>query len=84
MTVQQVLEWQPFTSFTTRDEVQGAGAVLTVTIVFTPIEGGTNATAYFSCEPEEAWPQFEAIGRPAFETANQRLIGMLTVQAASP
>jgi hypothetical protein len=51
--------------------------------VFTPIEGGTNATAYLLCEPEEAWPQFEAIGRPAFETANQRLIGMLAAQAAT-
>lgn len=83
VTVQQVLEWQPFTSFTTRDEIQDAGVVLTVTFVFTPIEGGTNATAYLLCEPEEAWPQFEAIGRPAFETANQRLIGMLAAQAAT-
>ena len=83
VTIQHVLDWQPFTSFTTRDEVQGAGLVVTVTYVFTPVEGGTNATAYFTCDPEQAWPQVEAVLSPNFGSANQRLIGMPAAQAES-
>ncbi len=83
VTIQHVLDWQPFTSFTTRDEIQGAGLVVTVSYVFTPVEGGTNATAYFTCDPEQAWPQVEAVLSPNFGSANQRLIGMPAAQAES-
>ena len=81
VTVQQVLDWQPFTSFTTRDETDAVGVVVTNTTVFTPDDGNTNVTSYFMCEPEHAWPQVEAQLRPAFEGAGQRLLGILTTHA---
>ncbi len=56
---------------------------LALTYVFTPIEGGRNATAYFNWQPAAAWAQGEAILTPAFDRANRRLIGMLTAQAQS-
>jgi hypothetical protein len=77
VTVQQVLDWQPFTSFTTRDEDNDLGAVLTLTIVFTPVEGGTNVTTYFACEPEEAWDQIEAVLAPSFESSLKKLSTIL-------
>ena len=80
VTVQQVLDWQPFTSYTTRDEIDDTGVVLTSTTVFTPDEGGTNVTVYFTCEPEQARPQVEATLGPAFERNGQRLLEILTTQ----
>jgi hypothetical protein len=77
VTVQQVLDWQPFMSFTTNDENDDTGVVITQTTVFTPVEGGTNVTAYFMCEPEQAWPQVESILGPNFERAGIRLLKIL-------
>lgn len=77
VTVQQVVDWQPFVSFTTRDEIDDMGVVLMVTTVFTPISSDTDVTIYFSCEPEHAWPQIEAVLGPNFERANRRLLDLL-------
>jgi hypothetical protein len=44
--------WPWIRSFTTRNETDDTGVVLTSTTVFTPADGGTNVTIYFSCEPE--------------------------------
>ena len=81
VTVQQVLDWQPFTSFTTRDETDVLGAVLTNTTVFTPEGHHTKVTSYFTCEPETAWPQIEATLLRSFVLAGERLVGMLTTRA---
>ena len=81
VTVQQILDWQPFTSFTTRNETDDTGVVLISTTVFTPADGGTNVTVYFSCEPEQAWPQVEATLGPDFERSIQRLVKILSAQA---
>jgi hypothetical protein len=78
VTVQQVLDWQPFTSFTIRDEDRESSVVLTLTTVFTPDGGGTNVVTYFTCEPEQAWAQIEATLGQAFERSSQRLSGILT------
>ena len=81
VTVQQILDWQPFTSFTTRNETDDTGVVLMSTTVFTPHRGGTNVTVYFSCEPELAWPQVVATLGPTFESSLKHLVEILTVQA---
>ena len=78
VTVQQVLDWQPFRSYTSRDEVGDTGVVLTSTTVFTPNGDTTNMTAYFVCEPEQAWPMIEAQLGPTFERSGQNLLHILT------
>jgi hypothetical protein len=83
VSVQQILDWQPFTSFTTRDEDDELGAVLTLTTVFTPVEGGTRVTAYFACEPEEAWDQIEAAFGPSFERSAVKLSTILAERTES-
>jgi hypothetical protein len=77
VTIQQILDWQPFTSFTTRDEDEDTGVVLTLSTVFTPSEDGTNVTIYVTCDPAQAWPQIEEVLGPAFERANQLLLEIL-------
>lgn len=73
VTVQQILDWQPFTSFTTRDEATDLGVVITSTTVFTPNDSGTNVTIYFVCEPEEATEGAQAFVGPALERGMVRL-----------
>jgi hypothetical protein len=75
--VQQVLDWQPFTSFTTRDETEGTGLVLTVTTSFTQQGAGTDIAIYFACDPAEAWPQVESEFFPVLELSSQRLVEIL-------
>jgi hypothetical protein len=81
VTVQQVLDWSPFTSFTTRDEPDDANLVLTNTTVFTPNDGNTNVTSYFMCEPEQAWPHVWAQLSEAFESGRRRLAAILATDA---
>ena len=83
VSVQQVLDWQPFETFTTRDEIEHDGPVLTSTTVFTPSEGGTNVTFYYRCEPELAWAELKEILFPTFERANQRLEEVLSAEAGT-
>lgn len=83
VTIQHVVDWQPFVSFTTRDELDGTGVVLTLTTVFSSIGRNTNVTSYFTCEPRQAWPNVEERLGPAFERANRRLIRTLTAPADS-
>jgi uncharacterized protein YndB with AHSA1/START domain len=67
VSVQHILDWQPFTSFTSRDENAEVGVVTTSTTLFTPDDAGTNVTVYFVCEPVEATAGIQAIVGPAFE-----------------
>jgi hypothetical protein len=83
VTVQQILDWQPFTSFTSRDEIDDTGVVLTVTTVFTPDGDTTNVTTYFMCEPEQAWEQVGPKVGMSFERANQQLVAILATQSES-
>jgi len=82
VTIQQVLDWQPFTSFTRRDEPEGWDMVVTITTSFTQQDAETNVTMYFACEPPEAWPQIEAI-RPVLELSNQQLVEILDAATLS-
>jgi class 3 adenylate cyclase len=81
VTVQQVLDWKPFQTFTTRDEIDDTGFVLTSTSVFTPVDGGTSVAFYYTCEPELAWPEVRANLFPALERSSQRLEGVLSAEA---
>ena len=83
VTVQQVLDWQPFETYTTRDETDESGSVLTLTTVFAPTEGGTKVMFHFQCEPEAAWPQLEANIFGTFEQAHQNLEGILSAEVLS-
>jgi hypothetical protein len=83
VTVQQVLDWQPFTSFTIRDENRDSGVVLTATTVFTPDGDGTNVMTHFTCEPEQAWAQIEVTLGRAFERSSQRLSAILATRTDS-
>jgi hypothetical protein len=83
VTVQEVVDWHPFETFTTRDEINEAGFALTSTTVLTPVDGGTNVTFHYVCEPEQAWPQVKANLFPALERASQRLDEVLSVEAGS-
>jgi len=78
VTVQQIVDWRPFTSYTSRDEIDDTGIVLTSTTDFTPVEGGANVTVRFVCEPKEAWPEIEVNLTPAFERNSARLLKLLT------
>lgn len=77
ISVQQVVDWRPFTSFTTRDENPELGNVITVTTEFVPVPDGTRATMYFACQPEEAWQQIEPFLFPNLEQSSQRLRALL-------
>ncbi len=77
VSVQRVLDWQPFVSFTTRDDAAGQDAVVTVTVEFTPVSDGTKVTMYFACEPEEAWSQIEPALFPLLDRSSERLPALL-------
>ena len=83
VTVQQVVDWHPFETFTTRDVDDDAGFVLTATTVFAPTDGGTNVTIHFGCEPEQAWAQVKANLFPTFERASQELERVLNAEEGS-
>ncbi len=83
VTVQQVLDWHPFKTYTIRAETDESGAVLIVTTVFAPTEGGTKVTYYFQCEPEAAWPQLKANVFGTFERAHQNLEAVLSAEVLS-
>ncbi len=82
VTIQQVLDWQPFTSFTRRDEPEGWDMAVTITTSFTQQDEGTDVTMYFLCDPADSWPQIDAI-RPVFELSHQQLIEILNAPTAS-
>ena len=77
ITLQQVLDWQPFTSFTTRDEMQGTDVVFMTTTTFTAKDVGTEVTFDFACEPAEAWPPIKPGLFQILELSAQQLIAIL-------
>ena len=54
--IQRVVDWRPFSSFTTVDETEGSPFVLTFTNDFAPVDEGTLATLRFLTDPPEMWP----------------------------
>jgi hypothetical protein len=73
MTIQRIVDWQPFTTFTTREEPRGIGATMFLTTVFARQPGGTNVMSYLVCDPPEAWEQLEAGVVGGFRQAAERL-----------
>jgi hypothetical protein len=76
-TLQEVLDWHPFSTFTTRDKTDGLDAVLTVTMVLTRSDGGSLVTYLFRSEPEEAWEHFGSMILSGFEPARLQLLDVL-------
>jgi len=83
VSVQQMLDWRPFTSFTTRDEHSDLGAVITVTTSFDAVDAATNVTMSFACDPEEGWDQIEAGLYPSLERSGARL-SMILADTTNP
>ena len=71
--MQQVLDWQPFSSVTTRDTDEESGVVVTSTFVFKPHDGGTKVVVYFLCEPKQASARIQTILGSALESGMQIL-----------
>lgn len=83
VSVQQILDWHPFETYTIRDESGVSGPVLIWTTAFAPTEGGTKVTFYFQCEPEAAWSQMKADLFGTFERAYQNLEAVLSAEVLS-
>ncbi len=83
ITVQQVIDWRPFTTYTTRDESPDQGFVLNVTTVFTAVPEGTEVTSSVICEPEDMWPQIAEILFPTLERSGERLAKLLAARAGT-
>lgn len=54
--LQTIVDWQPFSSFTTVDKAGVGDINLTVTTSLTPTETGSEVKVSVICEPPEAWP----------------------------
>ncbi|MCL1601230.1 MAG: SRPBCC family protein, partial [Actinomycetia bacterium] len=54
--IQKVVDWRPFSSFTTVDETEGSPFVLTFTNDFAPANEGTLVTLRLLTDPPEMWP----------------------------
>lgn len=67
MTIQRVLDWQPFTQFTTRDELQGMGIALELTYTFTSTDTGTRVTTNVTCDPPESMAMIREMFEPVFD-----------------
>jgi hypothetical protein len=83
MTIQQVIDWQPFTQFTTRDELQGMGIVLKLTYVFASVDDETEVITHIDCEPPEAFGAIRDMFEPMFRQNSERLRDLLTVPSVS-
>jgi Protein of unknown function (DUF2652)/Polyketide cyclase / dehydrase and lipid transport len=78
MTIQHVVDWQPFTQFTTRDVLEGMGIALKLTYVFTPVDDETHVTTHIACEPEAAFAEIREMFEPMFIQNSERLRALLT------
>lgn len=74
MTLQRILDWHPFSTFTTSDITEGMDVVTTVTLVLTRSEEGTQFDYRFRTEPEEAWEQIGPMILASFEQARLSLL----------
>jgi hypothetical protein len=76
--LQTIVDWQPFSSFTTTDRAGIGDVTLTVTTTLTAADTGTEVKVSAICEPPEAW----AIVGPLIEgqapVDRARLIAILT------
>lgn len=82
-TLQEVIDWRPFSTFTTRDKPAGMDAEVTVTTVVAGSEGGSVVTVYFRTEPEEVWEQLGPMMLPSFESARLHLLEILAEEGGS-
>jgi len=83
-TLQEVLDWHPYSTFTTQDKLEGVDAGLQVTLVLTRTEGGTLFTYLFRTDPEEAWEDLGPMILGSFEPARVRLLEVLSSMGDRP
>jgi hypothetical protein len=83
VSIQRVLDWRPFETFTIRDEVYESGPVVILTTVFAPTERGTKVTFYFQCEPKAAWPLMKPDLFDGFERSRRNLETVLSAEVLS-
>lgn len=56
VTLQKVVDWRPFFSFTIEHDIPGVPAILTTTTEFHPTENGTRIIDRVMTDPPELWP----------------------------
>jgi uncharacterized protein YndB with AHSA1/START domain len=78
--IQRVVDWRPFSSFTTVDETEGAPVVLTFTNDFTPVDEGTAVTLRLLTDPPEMWPTIADDTLAVLGEAAEVLEGLLVDQ----
>jgi hypothetical protein len=79
---QRVVDWQPFTTFTTVDQIEGTPISLTATTTFEAVEGGTRVTGRWRADPPEAWPTVAEDLIPGMVASVEKLEKILTGELA--
>jgi hypothetical protein len=67
VTLQKVVDWRPFTSFTIEHDVPGVPGVLTTTTEFQPTENGTRIIDRVVADPPELWEAIKGTLLPSLE-----------------
>jgi uncharacterized protein YndB with AHSA1/START domain/class 3 adenylate cyclase len=75
--IQRVVDWRPFSSFTTVDETESSPVVVTLTSDFTPVDEGTLVRLRFLTDPPEMWPMIADETLATFGDAAEILEGLL-------
>lgn len=81
--IQRVVDWRPFSSFTTADETEGSPIVLTVTTDFAPVDEGTVVTLRLLSDPPEMWPMVADELLPVLEKSAEALERLLVDRSAA-
>lgn len=83
-TIQEIVDWHPFSTFTSRDRPDWVDAVFLSTLILSRSENGTSITHLFRTEPEHVWEQIESMLLASFEQARLRLVGILAGESDDP
>ncbi|MGI9585546.1 MAG: DUF2652 domain-containing protein [Acidimicrobiia bacterium] len=70
VTLQKVVDWRPFTSFSIEHDIPGLPGILTTTTEFRPTESGTQIIDRVSANPPELWPAIKEALLPQLERNN--------------
>lgn len=77
VTIQRIVDWQPFSTYTSRDDIADTGVTVTSTTVLEAIDSGTHASVHFSIEPTSAVEQIRANLLATFQRNGERLTELL-------
>jgi hypothetical protein len=82
--LQTIVDWQPFSSFTTIDKAGIMDVTLTVTTTLTATDTGTEVKVSAICEPPEAWEFVGPLIEGEAPADRDRLIAILAEEGATP